>query len=352
MRSAGALMTTLFALGLTLHPTAVTRAGPAPQTPVFDDSVPADISHPDWFKRSFLDLHEDVREARAAGKTGIVVFFSTRTCSYCKVFLETTFAQPAIVQRVREQFDVIGLEVLSDLDLTSPAGDRRSVKDFVVEEKARFTPTLIFYGEGGRRLLSIVGFYPTEKFAAALDYVQEKAYESQSFRTFLGQREAASQTPRPMPQDHALFARPPHILDRRLAPSGRPLLVVFARPDCPPCEQFNRDVLHKPSIRALLGRVDTVQLNAADTSSVVLTPNGERLSPSAWAEALGLVYAPALVFFDEHGAEVVRADSLTLDYKMEGLLQYVLEKGYVAYPQFQYWRRHRAAVERAPEGNR
>ena len=45
----------------------------------FDDAPLAEpLEHPAWFKQSFLELPEDLRQAVAAGKRGIVVYFGQR----------------------------------------------------------------------------------------------------------------------------------------------------------------------------------------------------------------------------------------------------------------------------------
>ncbi len=42
----------------------------------FDDfPLEEPIEHPDWFKQSFLDLQEDLANAIAHGKKGIIVYF-------------------------------------------------------------------------------------------------------------------------------------------------------------------------------------------------------------------------------------------------------------------------------------
>ena len=56
-------------------------AGHLPATVTFDhgyvefDDAPLQepLSFPDWFKLSFLDLREDVREVRESGKQGLMV---------------------------------------------------------------------------------------------------------------------------------------------------------------------------------------------------------------------------------------------------------------------------------------
>ncbi len=255
-----------------------------------------------------------------------------------------TFAAPDVVARVRKHFDVIGLEVLSDAEITDLDGRVLRVKDFAVKAKARLTPTMIFYGEGGRTLLHLVGQHPPDRFRAILDYLEGRHYESQTLRVFLAARAAPPPpTAGDIVRQSGLFAEPPHRLDRR-APGGRPLLVVFERPGCAPCESLHATVLRDASVRDLLRQFDAVQLNMADETTRLLTPAGSKLSPKAWADQLGLISVPALVFFDGSGTEVLRIDSETGRYRLQGALQYVLEKGYLEQPQFQQWR-HKKALE-------
>ena len=74
----------------------------------FDDTPLDDLlKYPEWFKQSFLDLDEDLREALDAGKKGIVVYFGQKRCAYCKMLMEVNFQTPDIVNYTRQHFDVI-----------------------------------------------------------------------------------------------------------------------------------------------------------------------------------------------------------------------------------------------------
>jgi thioredoxin-related protein len=130
----------------------------------------AHVVYPGWFKESFYDLQSDLQEARVAGKKGIMVFFSTKTCSYCQAIIETAFKEKDIVHRLRKNYDVVGLEVFSDNEVVDPRGKSHWTKDFAVLEKAKFTPTMIFYGDGGTIQLRLVGYQSPEKMRAVLNY--------------------------------------------------------------------------------------------------------------------------------------------------------------------------------------
>lgn len=318
-----------------------------------DSGGQVEVVHPPWFKESLLDLRADLDDALAAGKAGVLLYFGTRTCSYCHALMETTFSEEDIVARLNTRYDVIGLEVLSDDQLLDFQGRSHWTKDFAVQEKARFTPTLAFYGEDGALRLRLVGYVPPERFRVALDYLEEGRDGRQSLREYLADREAADRASAGGLADAGdLFAAPPHDLDRR-RPSDRPLLVVFDRPGCEPCERLHRTVLSEPSVREMLGRLHAVQLDATDATTRIVLPDGSESTAAAWADRLGLIHAPALLFFDEGGEEVVRADSeLLIDAggaevreatprvtaNIIARLRYVLEQGYVEQPQFQQWR--------------
>lgn len=308
----------------------------------FAEDVFVDVEFPDWFKTSFLDLDVDLEQALNANKQGLMIFISTSRCSYCKAFIENSLTLPDIRQRVQESFDVIGLEIFDDSMMTDPNGKHYRVKEYVSAQKAAFTPTMIFYGAGGRKLLKIVGYYPPDKFRSVLDYLQGGHYENEPLRSYTSRNNKLTLKDKPIKTDHELFTRPPHILDRRAGNAERPLLVLFEQPDCDACERLHSRVLADNAIRRLIGRYEAVQLDASDTDTRVLTPGGERLSPKAWFAKLDLTYQPALVFFDKSGKEVLRLDSETQRYRMEGTLQLVLEKGYENDAQLQRWRRDKA----------
>ena len=313
----------------------------------FKDGQFANVVYPSWFEQSFLDLGANLADARQAGKRGIIVFFSTKRCSYCKAFLSKVWGRSDIREKTLKYFDVTGIEIFSDDEVTDFDGKTLWAKDFAIREKAVFTPTLVFYGKNGRRLLKIVGYYPPEKFNATLDYVIKRHYERESLRSYLAARELPAKGKGGKLIVNKLFSRPPYILDRRATAAAKPLLVIFEKPGCLPCEHFHRDTLMDPVVRKRMGKFEIVQLNMRDSSTGLITPVGSKLSPKKWADRLGLVYAPSLVFFDDSGKEVLRVDSTFYTTRMRGSLLYVLEKAYKEEPLFQRWRRKNVAQDRA-----
>lgn len=332
---------------LPLLATLLVTSAPAPAAEDFDDAVVARIEHPDWFKESFLNLQDDLAEAREAGKDGLFLFFSTQGCSYCHLFVATSLSDPRIVARLREHFDTLGLEIFDDAELTAFDGKATRVKQFAVEQGVEFAPTLLFYDREGRLILRLTGYYDPERFDQALDYVIGRHYQQEPFRAWLAHETAAA------PQGDAnliadpLFAAPPYALDRTQMPAQRPLLVIFEVPACPHCERFHEEVLRDPDVRPLLAGMDLVRLDATDRTTPVLTPGGERTTPADWSEQQGFTQYPALVFFEEGGAQVLETDALVLKSRMLNSLGFVAERAYDKGWTYQRYARSRAVAKSA-----
>lgn len=297
----------------------------------FDDSAVKHIAYPAWFVDSpFHDLQEDLRAALADGKHGLMILFTTEGCSYCEAFIRKSLGDPGIAGAVQQGFAAVGLEIFDDTELTDPRGATLSTKAFAAREGAAFAPTLLFYGKDGETLLRVVGYQSPERFRAILAYVRGGHYRNEPLRTYLAR--LASHTPKPasaavLRQD-PLFAAPPHQLDRSRLPAEKPLLVIFETAGCDDCTVFHDEVLAADDIRALLARFDVVRLDAADSNTPVVAPDGGRTTPAAWFERAEFTRTPALQFFDERNAEVLKTDTLVLRQRMRNSLLYVLEHAY------------------------
>lgn len=304
--------------------------GPASKAGGFDEAQITHIGYPAWFKESFLDLQEDIEEARDAGKVGVMLLFTSEGCSYCAEFIRTSLADPYLSGRLQDHFDAVGLDIFSDAELVDPAGRDTRVNQFALEAGAGFSPTLLFYGDSGRLLYRGVGYYPPERFSLVLDYLIGRHNEKASFRDLVATRTASDgqlasdYRLRPDP----LFSAPPFVLDRRHMPAQRPLLVIFEREGCRNCASLHAEVLTLPGVRDLIGRFEVVRLDAADTATPLITPDGARTTPAAWFGETGFSALPALLFFDEGGKEVLRTDALVLRQRMMNSLLYTLERAY------------------------
>jgi len=308
----------------------------------------AEAKYPDWFLDSFLDLQEDVQNARAAGKKGLMVVFSLPQCSHCKMFAAKTLRDPAVEAAVRHSFDAVHVNLFSDIEMVSPQGEAMSVKEFGRQERADFTPAIYFYDVEGRRVLRIIGYHPAERFIRVLRYVSEEHYRNGALREYLAATAARPASGRAAaPVDDPIFKRPPYNLDRRAGAAARQLMVVFDRPDCEECVYVLGTLFKDATIRDWLEQLEVVRLRFDDRDPVV-KPDGTRTTAAAWHAELGLHRTPAFAFFDRQGNTAMLTDAFMMRGRLDNTLAYVLEEAYLEGINYQrFASRRRMARSRA-----
>lgn len=302
-----------------------------------DQPLEEPLTHPDWFKLSFLDLEDDLREAVAAGKRGLIIYFGQKYCAYCKALLETNFGKADIRAYTQRHFDVLGIDIHgsnSVIDFDGAEGNERS---YALRNDVNFTPTLLFYDGAGKLALRLSGYYPPYQFRAALEYVADGHYQRETFRSYLERADVPLVFDSGDLNYEGFFLPPPYALARTHRPGERPLIVFFEQPECHACDILHTGPLTEPEIRERLARFETVQLNLWGKQPVI-TPDGKRTTEGEWAARMGLFYAPTLIFFDPEGREILRVDSVVQFYRLRNVLDYVASGAYKEYPTFQRWR--------------
>ena len=126
--------------------------------------------YPAWIKESFLDINEDIAEAKDAGKR-VAIFFHQDGCPYCNALVERNLAQKAVLEKAKNNFDFIALNMWGDRMVTYVNGKQYKEKDLALALKVQFTPTLMFYDEEGKIVLRLNGYRSPTKFMADMDYV-------------------------------------------------------------------------------------------------------------------------------------------------------------------------------------
>jgi thioredoxin-related protein len=283
--------------------------------------------YPDWFKESFLDLSEDVDEAREQGRR-LLLFFHQNGCPYCNLMVERNLSQREIRQRMQESLDVVAINMWGDREITGFDGSRMTEKNFSAALRVQFTPTLIFLDEAGGLALRLNGYLPPEEFKVALDYVTNHKEKEISYQEYLaGQRS---------PKSSGQLNRQPFFqeLPYDLSTGERPVAVFFEQGDCPDCDRLHNEVLAVPEVRALASRFDSVQLDMwSDTP--VRTHEGRELTAREWAKELGVLYAPTVVLFNREDGEIIRSEAQFREFHTASIFDYVLSGGYRQEKSFQ-----------------
>ena len=291
--------------------------------------------YPAWFKDSFLNLREDVAEAKTNNKR-VMLLFTQDNCPYCNALVERNLSQKAIETRLRERFDVIAVNIWGDREIVGLDGVKHTEKSYATSQKVQFTPTLLFFDEAGKMILRLNGYLPPERFKTAIEYVAQGKEKSIAYRDYVAANTPPVAGGELIKQD--FFKAEPYQLQRR---SNRPLAVFFEQKDCPSCAELHQKVLSDPETRAVLGKLDVVQLDMW-AKTPVTTPQGKQLTAREWAKALDVKYAPTIVVFDPRGREIIRSEAFFKVFHTQGLIAYAVEEAYKTEPNFQRYLSARA----------
>ncbi|MCU7852024.1 MAG: thioredoxin fold domain-containing protein [Candidatus Thiodiazotropha sp. (ex Monitilora ramsayi)] len=293
---------------------------------------------PAWFKHSFLDLQEDVSEAADEGKR-LILFFHQDGCPYCAKLLNENFTIKDIVEKTKNSFQVIEINIWGDNEVTDLDGKVTTEKDLAARLKVMYTPTLLFLDEQGHTVLRINGYFPPHKFSTALDYVAEKQETKQRFRDYLASRQPAAASGKLHREPG--FLQPPYDLRGNNRKGDKPLLVLMEMKQCPPCDELHQQILKRPALQQALGEFDVALVDVWSSDSLI-NPSGEQTSATDWAANLGINYAPSLLFFDEQGREIFRSEAYLKAFHIHAVMDYIATDSYLDQPNFQRFVQSRA----------
>lgn len=288
---------------------------------------PGYVEQPGWFKNSFLDLDEDIDEARQASKR-LMIFFYQDGCPYCKKLLQDNFGQRDIADKTRKHFDVVSLNIWGDRELTF-SGITSTEKQFASGLKVMYTPTLIFFDEEGKAVLRTNGYYHPAKFSAALDYVLGKHDHKESFRSYIARVSPVTGEGK-IHKEVESFA-PPYDFSK---PSSKYRLVMFEQKHCKECDELHGDMLKRKESLEQLEKFDVAVVDMWSEDKLT-RPDGRQSTIKSWAKDLNIQYAPSLVYFDASGKEVFRSDGYLKSFHIQSIMDYVSSEAYKSQPNFQ-----------------
>lgn len=291
---------------------------------------PGFVEPPAWFKSSFLDLADDIAEAASNGKR-VLFFFYQDGCPYCEKQINVNFAQKAIADKTRQNFDVVAVNMWGDREVSDYNGNTLTEKEFASSLRVMFTPTLIFFNEKGEVALRLNGYLPPAKFTLALDYVIEKQENTLRFRDYLKSKSPVLSSGKMHKTDY--FRSGAVDLSAKYN-SAQYTMILFEQKQCPACDELHLDVLKRPETLDLVKKFDAVQLDMWSKKPIIGF-DGKKTSAFALAQQLDLKYAPSIVFFDKQNNEVIRMEAYLKSFHVQSVMDYVDSGAYQKEKSFQ-----------------
>lgn len=288
------------------------------ETPT-EGNVVGGVEHemPEWFKESFLEIQDDIKEATDSNKH-VMLFFHLNHCPYCAKMLDDNFLQDPLKSYIQEKFDVIAINVKGDRQVQYSKELAFSEKELADDLEVTLTPTITFINSENKTVARLNGYRSPEQFKPVLEYVANQTYKTESLSDYL-----AKQTPQGSYnlQPNELFK---DIKD--LATIKTPLAVIFESKTCTDCKFLHETLFKDEAIKTELKALTVVRFDADDNAEIT-DINGNKTTPKDWLKQLKLSYKPGIVFFDE-GKEITRLEGKLYNFHFQQLLNYVSSKGY------------------------
>lgn len=291
----------------------------------------SEIDSPYWFKDSFLELADDIEEAKEAGKK-LIVYYHQAGCPYCYNLIQQSFLDPGLSQYIQENFDILALNLWGDREVTLPDGTSLSEKELAIKWKIQYTPTLLFFDSESSPILRIDGYRSKEMLAKVLDYVVTGNTETSLAQSIIS-------------VDHSQSLYPTEAfksaVDFTASESNKPLALLFEYPGCEDCLQLHKKVLSRTDTFEQLKAYQAYRFDLSDKQIITLS-NGRTASAEEYARELGLTYYPSMVLLDSKGVEQLRVDGYVQSFHFNTALEFVSQKVYQRMPEFQRFINERA----------
>ena len=257
-------------------------------------------SAPDWFKESFLDIREDVDEAAEANRH-VMLFFQLNNCPYCDRMLREAFETDPLMSYIQQHFDVIAINVRGDREIAFNETTSVTEKELSELLKVWSTPGIMFLNADNKPVVRVDGYRAPERFKHILHYVSSKAYQQRTLSSYMNEH---LNEPVYSLRDDPMFRD-----TTDLSGVQGPLAIIFEDSRCHDCNEFHDRLLADPAVREELQAFTVVRLDTDITANGFIDPAGNKTSPRAWAEKLGMTYRPGVLIYVD-GKLLRRYDSL------------------------------------------
>jgi len=147
-----------------------------------------------FFNETWGDFQEELANAKAAGKQGVMLFFEMDECPFCHYMKKSVLNQPQVQALYQQRFLMFPVDIEGDIEIKNMQGKTMKQKDFAFKEnRVRATPVFIFYDLQGNIVFRFTGKSSgVDEFIWMADYVSDKVYKTMPFSKYkrLRRREA------------------------------------------------------------------------------------------------------------------------------------------------------------------
>ncbi len=111
-----------------------------------------------FFDQTLGDFHDELANAKAQGKQGVLVFFEEADCPFCHYMKTHVLNQPEVQAYFKKHFLNFSVDIKGDVEMTDFQGKTVAQKDFAFKEnRVRATPVIAIFDLDGKREVRYTG---------------------------------------------------------------------------------------------------------------------------------------------------------------------------------------------------
>jgi thioredoxin-related protein len=138
-----------------------------------------------FFMVKMGDFKEELAGARKEGRQGVLIMFEMEDCPFCARMKGTVLNRSEVQDWYRSHFLIYDMDVKGDTEMTDFQGNATTEKAFALTNRARATPTFLFFDLAGNPIVRFTGATQgAEEFMLLGRYVVEGAYKTEPFNVY------------------------------------------------------------------------------------------------------------------------------------------------------------------------
>jgi len=142
-----------------------------------------------FFNETWGDYAEEIENARAAGKKGILLFFEMDECPFCHYMKKNVLNQAEVQKYFQDNFLNFSIDIEGDIAITTPEGKHMKQKEFAFQTRVRATPVFLIYDLNGKPIHRHTGKTAgVSEFMWIGEYIIDDHYKKMKYIPFKKQK--------------------------------------------------------------------------------------------------------------------------------------------------------------------
>jgi thioredoxin-related protein len=153
--------------------------------------APAQAAEPweQFFRKSLGDYREELADARASGRKGVVLVYQMEGCEYCDRMKAAVLSRPDVQSWYGKHFAAYSIDIMGSVEMIDFSGRRTTEGRFARESLVQGMPTVDFFDLQGRLIARVPGEIPDARtFIALGEWVTSGAHATQTFDQYRAKR--------------------------------------------------------------------------------------------------------------------------------------------------------------------